>query len=352
MKRINVAIVGFGLGGKVFHAPILSSLEEFSITKIMTSNPQHTAFAQVHYPNAEVVTSYDSILEDQNIELVVIATPNHLHFSLASDALKHHKHVIVEKPFTVTTDEADQLIALAKQQERIITVNHNRRWDSDFLTIQKLVKSEVLGEIMEYEAHFDRFRNYVKEGAWKETTVSGSGILYDLGSHLIDQALSLFGLPKSVYADLRMQREHSPVVDNFEVILSYNDKKVTLKAGMLVRETGPRYSIYGREGTFIKSGMDVQEELLGKGKKPNDDANWGTEPIENWGTLNTTFKGLHFKGSIESEKGDYRKLYKNLAGAIRGTEEIAVSGEQARNVISIIELAYLSHQEQRVISFE
>ncbi|HET7361142.1 MAG TPA: Gfo/Idh/MocA family oxidoreductase, partial [Salinimicrobium sp.] len=339
MKIINVALVGFGSGARIYNAPIISSVTGLEIRKILTSHPDNIEAAKNDFPGAEVVQDYNEILNDPVIELVVVAVPNHFHKELAEKALKANKHVVVEKPITPTVEEANELIALAKKHHKILSVHHNRRWASDFLTIKNLLDEGKLGEIVEYEAHFDRFRNEIKKG-WKEEKENpGSGILYDLGSHLIDQALVLFGLPDEVFANLRIQRKEAKVTDNFELLLFYPDLKVTLKAGMLVKEKGPTYSIFGTKGSFVKYGEDVQEAALKRGEKPKNYSNWGKEPEEIWGKLNT----IEEQSLVESEKGNYNGLYENVYHAILGKEALEVKPQQAKNVIRIIELAKQSH---------
>lgn len=219
MKQLQTAFVGFGAGGRIYNAPILASVPGFSVNKILTSSPQNIAAAKEDFPEAEIVSDYQNILNDSEIELVIIVLPNHLHFSFAKKALEAGKHVLLEKPFCVTTSEADELIAIAEAKQRVLTVNHNRRWDSDFRTVKKIVENGILGEITECEIHFDRFRPEIKPG-WKENPENpGSGILYDLGSHLIDQALTLFGMPEKIFADIRIQRKQATVPDAFELLL-------------------------------------------------------------------------------------------------------------------------------------
>jgi len=347
MKKIKVAIVGYGKGARIYNAPDISSVEGFEITKIMTANNENIAAAKKDFPNAKVVTGFEEITEDPEIELVVITIPNHLHKEFAQKALKAEKHVVVEKPFTPTVAEANELIELAGKNNRILSVHHNRRWDSDFLTIKKILKERKLGVIVEYEAHFDRFRNEVKDG-WKEKKeIPGSGILFDLGSHLIDQALILFGLPTEVFADLRIQRENSEVIDNFELLLFYPDLKVSLKAGMLVKEKGPTFSVFGRNGSFLKYGEDSQEESLKLGLKPKNVPDWGMEPQEIWGKLNTVEESL----TIKSERGNYTKFYQNIYNTIIGKEDLLVKPEEARDVIKVIELALKSQNDKCRLAF-
>lgn len=339
------------MAGQVFHAPIISSVQGLQLVKIRETKPENIKLAHTRYPGAEIVNDSKKIFADEAIELVVIATPNTSHFSLAEEALLAGKHVVVDKPFTITTAEADTLITLAKRQNRILTVHHNRRWDSNAKTLRKVIASQLLGRLVELEIHFDRFRNYLRPGAWREENTPGSGILYDLGAHLIDEAQCLFGLPQAITADERIQRTGGKTIDNFTVVLHYDQLKVTLKAGMLVREPGPAYVLLGEQGSFVKYGMDVQEEALKAGLKPIDTPEWGQEPEARWGKINTEHQGQHLLGTIQSENGDYREYYANVYEAITGEAPLAVTPEEARNTIRIIELAMQSSAEQRTILF-
>ncbi|MHB8007222.1 oxidoreductase [Clostridium botulinum] len=350
-KVINIGLIGYGSAGRIFHAPMIASLEGLNLYKVYETREENINALRKLFQNALVTNNVDEILEDENIELVIIATPNSIHYTLAKKALEKGKNVVLEKPFTVNTKEADELIKLAKNKNKLLTVHHNRRWDSDFRTVKKVIENNLLGEIVEYEAHFDRFRNYLKENSWKEENHAGSGILYDLGSHLIDQAQCLFGLPKEIFSDLRIQREKSNIIDNFEVILNYDKLKVTLKAGMLVREKGSHFMVLGTKGSFIKYGMDIQEENLKNGLIPKDFKDWGKEPETLWGKINTEVNELHMDGKIESELGDYRSFYKNVYLSILGEEELEVKPIQARNTIRIIELAQKSSEEKMWIKF-
>lgn len=347
MKQLHTAFAGYGSGGRIYNAPILSSVPGFKVSRILTSSPDNVKAANNDFPEAKVVGEYEDILNDPRIDLVILVLPNHLHYSFAKRALEAGKHLLIEKPFTPNVREANELIRLAHQNNLILTVNHNRRWDSDFQTVKKLVQNGVLGKIVEYEAHFDRFRNQIKPGWKEEKALPGSGILYDLGSHLIDQALHLFGLPKEVFADIRMQRDGAKVPDNFELLLFYPHLKVTLKAGTLVKEKGPTYSIHGTKGSFIKYGADVQEEALKNGGIPKNISDWGMEPREIWGKLNT----IEREDLYQSEPGDYRAVYQNLYKAITLGAALEVEPQQARDVIRIIEAAQQSQDERRVITF-
>jgi scyllo-inositol 2-dehydrogenase (NADP+) len=350
-KTIQVGLIGYGMAGQVFHAPIITSVPGLLLTKIRETKPEHIQLAQSRYPDAVIVNDSQAILADAAIDLVVIATPNTAHFSLARQALLAGKHVVVDKPFTITSAEADELIALAAQQDRLLTVFHNRRWDSNAQTLRKVVANQLLGRLVELEMHFDRFRNYLRPGAWREENTPGSGILYDLGSHLIDEAQCLFGLPDTITADERVQRSGGQTIDNFTVVLDYDQLKVTLKAGMLVREPGPVYVLLGEQGSFVKYGMDVQEAALKAGLRPDEVADWGKEPEAHWGRINTDFQGQHLVGQVESEPGDYRGFYANVYRAITEDAALAVTAEQARNTIRIIELARQSSAEKKTVPF-
>jgi scyllo-inositol 2-dehydrogenase (NADP+) len=351
MKQINVGLIGFGMAGRLFHGPTINSTEGLKLYKVRETKAPNISIIRERYPDTVVVNDTDEILNDPSIDLVVVATPNVIHYNVATQAINANKHVIVDKPFTVTSAEASVLITLAKTKNKLLTAYQNRRWDSDFLTVKKVIASNLLGDLIEYEAHYDRFRNTIRPDTWKEDGVLGTGLVYDLGSHLIDQAQVLFGLPLTVTAFLRTQRQHARIVDNFEIILDYGKIKVTLKGGMLIKEPLPHFILLGNNGSFIKYGMDVQEEALIAGHVPNKTINWGEEPESLWGTINTEMNGVEFRGKIKSEKGDYVGYYQNVYKAIIGEEELAVKPEQARNTIRIIELAMQSNEEKRTIPY-
>lgn len=345
--RISVGLIGYGMAGRTFHAPIIQSIPHLRLKKVVE---RRTHEARGRYPWVEIVPDAAALLGDEEIKLVVIATPNVSHFDLARQSLQANKHVVVEKPFTTTAGQAQELIDLARRQNRVISVNHNRRWDGDFLTVKKLLESSLLGRLVEYESHFNRFRNYPRPDAWREAEEPGSGILFDLGSHLIDQAQVLFGLPQMITADIRTQRDFAKTNDSFELILHYDDLKVTLKAGMLVREQSPRFILHGTEGSFVKYGFDPQEEALKRGFTPAD-ANWGNEPGELWGALLTRVGGLEVEGQVKTIAGCYQSFYQNIVDVIGGRAELAVKPEEARNTIRIVEAAMESSEQKRTIRF-
>lgn len=348
-NNIRTGVIGYGLSGRVFHAPFIDVVDRYELTKISTANTERMALAKQRYPSTEIVPNAEDIINDPNIDLVINTSPNIDHYRWAKQALIAGKHVIVEKPFTVNVAEADDLIELAQKQNKVLSVYQNRRFTSDTKTVKKLLDSGLLGEIVDYEAHYDRYRLEPRPGgSWKEQALTGSGIIYDLGSHLIDQVLWFFGMPTAVTAEIKKLRPWANVDDYFDVRLHYLGFTATLKSSMISRIPGPNYLLHGTNGSFVKYGLDVQEETLDNGAKPigND---WGKEPEDIWGTIKTEYKGVMISGKLESELGDYREYYYNLRDTINGEAEIAVTAEEGRNVMKIIELAFRSNDEKRTI---
>lgn len=344
---IGVGLVGYGMASKVFHAPVIEAVPSLRLRKIVERRGEES---RGRHAGAETVREFDEVLADDAIELVVVATPNESHFDLAGRALRAGKHVVVEKPFANTSEQARALTELARSRNRLVSAHHNRRWDGDFMTVGKILEGGLLGRLVEYESHYDRYRNEPRPGAWREREGPGSGVLYDLGSHLIDQALVLFGLPNEITADVRTQREFAKAADSFDVRLGYDRLSVTLKATMLAREPGPRFTLHGTEGSFVKHGLDPQEEALKLGGKPTSEG-WGEETEERWGTINTRAGGVRLRGRVETLAGDYAAYYRNVADAIRGRAELTVKPEEAANTIRVIELASESSAMRRTLPF-
>lgn len=345
--KINVGLIGYGFAGQVFHAPLIHALPSMNLYAVVE---RHEKRAVRDFPGLKMFGESNQLLNDQNVDLVVVATPNASHFDLARAALLAGKHVVVDKPFTLTSTQAQSLIELAQEQKRLLSVYQNRRWDGDFRTIQEVLKNGVCGDILEYEAHYDKLRNLANPEAWRESGEPGSGILYDLGSHLIDQALVLFGLPDTVTADLRVRREGARAIDDFEIIMAYPKLKVTLKSSMLKRESGPRFMLHGKNGSFVKFGFDPQEDALKSGQRPYSIPEWGVEDQAQWGRLNTETNGLHFMGFVETLPGCYQAFYENVFDAIVNGKELRVKPKEAWQTIKIIELALLSNSEQRTVT--
>ncbi|MGD2035206.1 MAG: oxidoreductase [Bacteroidales bacterium] len=346
-KTLQVGIIGFGLSGKVFHAPFIHCDPNFTLRKIISKRKDEIASV---YPYVETGVDPDELFNDEKIDLVIVATPNTSHFDLARKALISGKHVIVEKPVTNSSAEAEELIKLARHEKKVLSVFHNRRWDGDFRTIKKILENKWLGRIVEFESRFDRYRPEFEPDKWRNQEAPGSGVLFDLGPHLIDQAVCLFGRPVSVWADIRNQRKAGKTDDSFEVHLEYGDLRAILKAGVLVREQSQRFVLHGTEGSFVKYGLDPQEEILSKGVMPDAD-DWGADKAENFGTLNTSVNGMHFIGRIETLPGNYAGYFNNVYRAICHKEDLDVRPEDAGLVIEIIEAAFRSSHEKRVVAF-
>lgn len=345
MKVINTALCSFGMSGWVFHAPFLRVHPGFNFYGVWERTKN---LAQEKYPGVKTFRSLEELLADDKIELVVVNTPSVTHFDFAKQALLAGKHVIVEKPFTATVAQAEELIKLAKKKNSKLSVYHNRRYDSDFKTVKKVLDENWLGEIAEAEIHYDRFVPELSYKAHKETPTPAVGSLYDLGSHLIDQALQLFGMPVAIFADITINRPGSKVDDYFDLKLFYPAYRVTLKSSYYVREAMPGYQVHGKKGSFIKHKTDVQETDLQAGKIPGAD-DWGKEPESQKGLLHTERDGKIIREYFPSLQGNYGEYYNGMYNAIAENGEVPVAAEEAMEVIRIIEAALLSNKEKRVI---
>jgi len=347
-KPINTAMLSYGMSGEIFHAPLLTSHRGFRLVKILERSRDK---ARLRYPDVAIVRTLDDILFDKDIELVIVNTPHDSHYELTTRVLESGKHAIVEKPFVTSCPEGNRLIELASQKKRVLSVFQNRRWDGDFKTVQKLLEQGILGPLVEVEVHYDRYRPVVDHTTWKESaTGPGTGILYNLGSHLIDQVLALFGMPESLSATTGIQRKGGNSDDFYDIRMNYKEHHAILKSSYLVREAGPRFVLHGVDGSFIKYGIDPQEQALKEGGKPGSES-WGNDTPDNWGLLNTQINSLHYKGRVETLPGNYLEFYDNIYAAIREGKELAVTGEQALDVIKIIESVLQSSREGRTIYF-
>lgn len=345
MKPIKTAILSFGLSGKAFHAPFIDLHKGFDLAGIWERTKSDSL---AFYPGIKIYRSLEEILADENIELVIVNTPTGTHFDFAKKVLEAGKHAVVEKAFTTTTQEAIELKKIADEKNKVLSVFQNRRWDSDFKTVKKVIEEGSLGEIMEAEIHFDRYKEELSPKPHKETPAPGAGILNDLSPHLIDQAITLFGMPHSVFADLRMTRPGSQVDDYFEILFYYPMLRVRLKAGYQVREPFAAYVIHGRKGSFLKSRGDVQEAMLVANHKPNL-SDWGTEPETEQGLLHTEKDGKTIREKIPTLQGNYYDYYDGIYQAIRDHKPVQVSAEDGINVMRIIDACFKSNRERKVI---
>jgi predicted dehydrogenase len=344
---ISVGLVGFGFAGRVFHAPIISAVAGLKLRAILQRSSNEAALC---YPEAQVVKSMDELLAIDEIKLIVIATPNVFHYPLARECLLAGRDVVVDKPFTTTYSEAAELVNLAKQHGRLLTVYQNLRCNGDFRTIRRLVESGSLGRIVLYEAHFDRYRLQVRPDAWRERAEPGSGVFFDLGVHLIDQAMVLLGLPEAIAADIRIERDGAVVDDAFDVTMQYPRNRVLLRACMTALAPDIRYIVRGESGAFVKFGIDPQEEALKRGEIPHDET-WGREAREKWGMLYTPDGNSIRTEAIPTIPGDYRLFYANVRDAILGDAPIDVTHEQMLNVVGALESARESSHRRCTVAF-
>ncbi|WP_100405222.1 Gfo/Idh/MocA family oxidoreductase [Bacillus solitudinis] len=350
MKEIiNVGLIGYGFSGRTFHAPIITSVPNMNLMTVVERNKKDS---KTDYPRVTVVQDVEQLYKDERIDVLVVTTPTTNHVEFVRDALLAGKHVVVEKPFTTTVEEANELIELARQSNKMLTVYHNRRWDGDFMTVAKVLENGWIGQIKECEFRWEGFDPIPTNENWREKPGQGTGVFYDLGVHLIDQASYLFGDPETIYADIGTQREGGSADDYFHVTLGYeNHLKVHLKSSKVVREAGPRYSLHGKHGSFVKFGTDPQEVDLITGKRTILDSMWGRESKQSWGKLTTSINGISFEGLVETIPGSYHSFYQNVYEHLTEKVPLAVRPEEARRSINIIELALQSSKEGRRINY-
>lgn len=346
MQIIKTALLSYGMSGKVFHAPFLEIHPGF---ELLGTWERSKKLIQVDYPEVISYPSLESILEDKNIDLVIVNTPIDTHFEYTKKVLLAGKHAIVEKAFTTTVNEAQELATLAKEKGLKLSVFQNRRWDSDFKTVKSIIDKNVLGEIVEAEFHFDRYNPVLSPKVHKETINSGSGIMKDLGPHIIDQALCLFGLPNAVFADIRFTREQTVIDDYLDILLYYANFRLRLKAGFFVREPNPSYFVHGTKGSFLKSRGDVQEDELKLGKKPNLTA-WGTEKEGQEGLLHTEIEGKIIREKVPTLQGNYYDFFDGVYQAIANDKLEPVTAQDGINVMRIIEVAFQSNEQKKVVN--
>ena len=344
MQKIKTALLSYGMSGKVFHAPFLDLHPGF---ELLGSWERTKKLIQEDYPTVKSYPSIDALLAD-DVDLVIVNTPVGTHYEYAKKVLLAGKHAVVEKAFTTTVAEAEELASIAKEKGLKLAVFQNRRWDSDFKTVQKVITDGVLGDLVEAEFHFDRYNPILSPKAHKETVNDGAGILKDLGPHLIDQAVLLFGSPKSVFSDIRYTRENTLVDDWIDLLLIYEDFRVRLKASFFVREPNPAYIIHGKKGSFLKPRGDVQEDELKIGKKPNLES-WGTELDEFEGLLHTEIDGKPVREKIKTLQGNYFEYFNGVYEAIANNKPEPVTAEDGVKVMQIIEAAIASNQHKKII---
>jgi scyllo-inositol 2-dehydrogenase (NADP+) len=350
--EIGVAVIGFGLAGQVFHAPFASAVPGLRLEAIVQRKGDEAAKA---YPAARILRTVDEALKDSAVQLIVVATPNETHFELAKQALLAGKHVVIDKPFAPTSAEAKELKELAEKHGVVLAPFHNRRWDGDFLTVRRLLAEQAVGRLVTYESHFDRFRPLPRENTWKEGANSANGLLMDLGPHLVDQALALFGPPVGITASVRKDRDKTDIEDAFDITLEYPRLRAHCRSSMLACDAAPRFLLHGTKGSFKKYGLDPQEPaLVGGAKVPRmGEGEWLAEPESQWGTLTVApvpaDPATLNRTKVKTELGDYRGYYANVRDAINGAAKLAVTPEDGYRTVRLLEMARKSSLEERTL---
>lgn len=340
---IRVGIVGFGMGGRVFHAPLISSVEGLKLAAVVERT---TSKAADRYPGINSYRAVSKMLADASINLFVVTTPNGTHFEIARQILEAGRHVVVDKPVCTTSDEVAQLMRLAAARNLLLVPFHNRRWDGDFQTVRRVIDEGWLGRLVSFESRFDRWRpDLPKDRLWKENPETGGGTLLDLGPHLSDQALMLFGKPEAVNAVVRRERDGTGSDDAFTMRLQYPGISVTLGANSLSLPSGPRFHLRGTKGNYLKQGVDAQEAALTKITRIEDPA-WGVEPTASWGTLHVGIDGGTVSTPVRPVAGDYRLFYSGVRDAVMGKEPTPVQAVEAWRVVRLLECASESSQRR------
>lgn len=343
MKPIKTAIASYGLSGQVFHAPFLNDHPGFDLVAI---GERSKDLVRQRYPNVVRPHSFEELISIQEVELVIVNTPDVTHYDYCKKALLSDKNVVVEKPFVFTVAEAEELTKLAQKRGLLLTVYQNRRFDGDFLTVKQIKESGRLGRIVEFESAFQRYRNFVVEGTWKERPDRHVGMTYNLGSHSLDQALVLFGMPEGLWATVDVLRDGGRVDDYFHIVLLYPRMKVTLRAGYLMREQGPRFTLHGTAGSYMIYGVDPQEAALKGGALPGGEG-WGSVPETEWGVINTDEGRVHYP----TVAGNYRLYYDSIYRTLRGGDTPEVTHEQMVDLIRLLEVCFESSETGRTIRF-
>ncbi len=340
-KPIVTALASYGMSGQVFHAPFIEAHPGFQLKYIVERT---NSWSAARYPSSIIARSFAEVLQDEEVELVVVNTPNQLHAPMAKQALLVGKHVIVEKPFSITVEEGKEVMNIAAQQQKTLNVFHNKRFEGEFKTVRQLIQDKVLGKLSLFETHFDRYRPEIGSKKWKEEDVPGAGLLYDLGPHMIDQALVLFGWPIAITGDLQKQREGSQVIDYFHITLHYQQHDAIVTAGMFADGPVMKYLIKGSEGVYAKYGADPQEALLKQGVLPTTHG-WGKEASSQWGKITNKIGEESF---VPTAVGTYMDYYESVYQTIRHGAAQAVRAEEALNTIAVIQLAHQSSEAGKV----
>lgn len=344
---IKTGILSYGMSGKLFQAPFIDAHPGFELTAFVERSKSDS---RAKYPHSKLYRSVDELLNDSSIELVIVNTPVQTHYELSKLALQAGKHIIVEKPFTVTSAEGEELIKIAKEKKVSLFVYQNRRYDGDYHAVKNVIEKNLLGELQEVEFHYDRFRNIPSGKTHKEGNLRASGTLYDLGAHMIDQSLQLFGWPKAIFADTDIMRAGFGATDYFELLLFYENKlRVRIKSSMLSRELLPAYILQGTKGSFFQQRSDQQEEQLLADKIPSLKT-WAPPSATPDGILHTEINNEVVRQLLTSTPGNYMGYFDDVYKCLTQNAPNPVPGEDGVRVIKIIEAAEQSVKEKRVIN--
>jgi scyllo-inositol 2-dehydrogenase (NADP+) len=358
---IRTAVLGYGFAGRIFHSPFIAAVPGLELSAIVQRRGDNAA---IDHPKTRILRSVEEAFADPTIDLIVVATPNESHFDLAKAALLAGKHVVVDKPFAPTSAEARELITLTTRQGKVIAPFHNRRLDGDFVTLQKLVAEARLGRVTQVISHYDRYRPLPRAGTWKEAGGRSNGLLWDLGPHLVDQALALYGAPKFITANVRSERDVTNIDDAFDIVFDYvlpngRGLRYACQSTMIGAEPAPRFRVHGTHGSFVKYGMDVQEAALLAGRRPpqvGSQEPWLPEPEAAWGTLTLApdpAEPTHLdRSKVSTEVGDYRHFYQSVRDAILGVSSLAIPAEDGYRTIRLLELAVMSSEKQHALAVD
>lgn len=342
---IRAGVVGFGLGGRVFHAPLIASVDGLELGAVVERSGDKAA---ARYPGIAIYRSLDQLLGDRSIGLVVVTTPSGNHFEAAKAALEAGKNVVVDKPMATSSAQIAELMRMAADRRLLLAPFHNRRWDGDFRTVQKLLQEGQLGRLVSYESYFDRWRPIPRAGAWKEDPERGGGLLLDIGTHLADQATVLFGKPQAVGAEVMRERDGDGANDSFVVRLRYPGFSVTLGSSCLSSPGRPRFLLRGTKGNYVKWGLDPQESALSQITRIPDGP-WGQEPPSSWGSLHVDVDGGMVTRPVTPVHGDYRLYYEGVREALLGKAALPVSPREAWRTARLLEWADQSARQRREV---
>lgn len=341
---LQVGLIGYGLAGSVFHAPLIMHTPGLALHSIVSSQRDRLLRS---FTDVAICDTPEAVFNDPAVDAVVIATPNEAHAPLARAALAAGKHVLVDKPFALTVAEAESVVQAAQHAERVVTVFQNRRHDADFLTLMQVIAEGGLGRVAECHSHFDRFRPQVRD-RWRESDAPGSGLWMDLGPHLLDQMLQLFGWPEAISADLMAQRDHALGNDYFHAVLHYPRHRAIVHAGSLVAASGPRFIVHGDAGSYLKDGLDVQEDQLRRGFAPGAPG-WGLDP-QHGHRVWIDADGHTQRSTVDNVPGDYRAFYAGFRDAMLGVGEAPVTTAQALQLMHLLEAGAESSRSGRRVT--